>query len=309
MNIAIIITYKRQILLENLLSSIQSQDQKFDFVYIVDNESSIDTKLIVQKYDDTFIYLCPNLNLGCSGGFKFGLNEILKIHKNGNVIFLDDDIKLYNNFLKVIANSNELKSGNCVLPSKIYTDGSEFIWTPILTKNKLFVKRNLFLNNDNSVNQKIENITFEACVLPISVINEIGFPNDKFFIDGDDFEYGIRISKVCNIYKLNEILVERQIKIPENIKSINLFFYKFISTRININQSRLYYEIRNKYLIGKTLKYNKVYIFLQIQPYYLKLLIGQILFKELSIFNAVKLITLANTHGIKDMFGEKNIFK
>lgn len=309
MNIALVITFKRQTLLTKLLDSILFQEQKFDKIYVVDNESSSETNNIINNISSSIIYLNPQQNLGCAGGFKFGLTEILKNHENGNVVFLDDDIVLKNDFLKIIFNSNELKNGNCVLPSKIYSDGSEFLWSPILKKNKLFVVRNsayINLNNNDSI--KIENITFEACVLPISVIRKIGLPNEDFFIDGDDFEYGLRILQSCEIFKLKNILVERQIKIPEVSKSINFLFFTYSSTRTIINPNRLYYEIRNKYLIGKTLKYSNIYVFICILPYYLKIILGQILFKELSIWKSLKIIYFANLHGFINKFGEKKLF-
>lgn len=306
MNIAIIITFKRQELLQNLLTSIVAQKIQFDFVYIVDNENSILTYNIVNQLKrESFIYLSPTLNLGCSGGFKYALEIILKKYQTGNIIFLDDDISLRSDFLLKMTECSLLKDGNCVLPSKVYKDGSDFVWAPILSTNKLFVKRHIeFADNEKNYLQ-VENITFEACVLPISIIRDIGLPDERFFIDGDDFEYGIRINQKCKIFKLKDILVVREIKVEHEIKIFNFFSIKMKSQRSRIGINRLYYEIRNKYLIGETLGYTKLKTFLFITPYYIRLILGQLLFRENKLTDLLQVFYLSNLHGFINRYGIK----
>ena len=259
-NIAVIVTYKRQIMFDKLINSIALQENKFDYVYVVDNESSVVTEKLVKSFGTNYVYLNPLKNLGCAGGFNYGISFLLNEHHDGNLVFLDDDVVLKKNFISVINENSLLHAGNCIIPSKKYIDDTVFLWSPILTKNKLFVKRNIESFHTGLLDRpiKVDNITFEGCIIDIKIIRAIGLPNKEFFIDGDDFEYGIRINKVTSIYKIPDILIERQIKIETVEKSLNFILFKFKSIRSKQTEFRLYYEIRNKYLIAKCLGYNKI---------------------------------------------------
>jgi GT2 family glycosyltransferase len=305
-NIAVIVTYKRQIMFDKLMKSIALQEDKFDYIYVVDNESSIVTERLVRSFGTNYIYLNPLKNLGCAGGFNYGTSILLNEHRDGNLVFLDDDVVLKKNFISVINENKLLQSGNCIIPSKKYIDGTIFLWSPILTKNKLFVKRNIESSSTGILNHpiKVDNITFEGCIIDLKIIREIGLPRKEFFIDGDDFEYGIRINKVTSIFKIPDILIERQIKIETVEKSLDFFLFKFKSIRSRQTEFRLYYEIRNKYLIAKCLGYNKIQSIFFIFPHYIKLLLGVCLFREMTIKKAIIVLFKASAHGVFNRFGE-----
>ena len=304
-NIAIIVTYNRKKLFTDLIESINIQDQQFEYIYVVDNENSNFTRQLCNSFGSKYVYLNPNSNLGCAGGFNFGLAYLIEKHDEANVIFLDDDVVLKRNFLSVISKNELLNNGNCIIPSKTYIDKSLFIWSPVLSKNKMFVKKNLE-SYDTGIftnSLKVENITFEGCVLKLSIIKKIGLPNKEFFIDGDDFEYGLRINEITSIYKIPDILIERQIKIESSVKSLNLIFFKFKSIRSMQSEFRLYYEIRNKYLIANYLGYNKIYSAFCILTHYSRLMLGIIVFGELNIKAALRVFIRSNYHGISNRFG------
>ena len=305
-NIAVIVTYKRLKLFSDLIESISNQDHQFDYVYVVDNESSEITKNLVCSFGEKYIYLNPNQNLGCAGGFNFGLNFLLDKHDDANIVFLDDDVILRNNFLSIIIKNELLNDGNCIIPSKEYIDGSLFIWSPKLSKNKLFVKENIESFDSGLLDYplKVENITFEGCIIKLNLIRKIGLPNKDFFIDGDDFEYGLRINNITSIYKIPDILIERQIKIESVEKSLNFIFFKFKSIRSKQTTFRLYYEIRNKYLIANSLGYSKIKSIVYIIPYYFRLVLGICIFNEIPMKDVIKVFIKANFHGITNRFGE-----
>jgi GT2 family glycosyltransferase len=305
-NVAVVVTYKRLELFGDLIESISNQDLGFDYVYVVDNENSEITKNLVRSYGEKYIYLSPLQNLGCAGGFNFGLAYLLEKHKDANVVFLDDDVILERNFLAIVSQNELLNNGNCIIPSKEYTDGSLFIWSPLLTKNKIFVKGNIESFNSGLLDYpvKVENITFEGCVMNLKLIRKIGLPDKEFFIDGDDFEYGLRLNNVTSIYKIPDILIKRQIKIELIEKSLNFIFFKFTSIRSKQTSFRLYYEIRNKYLIANVLGYGKIYSIFYIMPHYLRIVLGICIFNEMPIKEAMKIFFKANIHGISNRFGE-----
>ena len=305
-NIAVIVTYKRLKLFRDLIESINNQDQQFDFVYVVDNENSETTRDLVRSFGIKYIYLNPLQNLGCAGGFNFGLKYLLDKHSDANIVFLDDDVILRKNFLSVITQNELLNSGSCIIPSKKYIDGSLFIWSPKLTKNKLFVKENIESFDSGLLDYplKVENITFEGCVIKLNLIRKIGLPNKDFFIDGDDFEYGLRINNITSIYKIPDILIERQIKIELEEKSLNFKLFKFKSIRSKQTTFRLYYEIRNKYLIANYLGYSKIKSVFYIIPHYFRLVLGICIFNEIPLKDIIKVFLKANFHGIINRFGE-----
>lgn len=305
-NIAVIVTYKRLKLFGDLIESIANQDNQFDYIYVVDNENSEKTKDLVNSYGTKYIYLNPLQNLGCAGGFNFGLTHVLEKHNDANIVFLDDDVVLRKNFLSIVCQNELLINGNCIIPSKEYTDGSLFIWSPKLTNNKLFVKNNVESIDSGLLDYpiKVENITFEGCIIRLNIIRKIGIPNKEFFIDGDDFEYGLRINNITSIYKIPEILIERQIKIELIEKSLNFMFFKFKSIRSKQTAFRLYYEIRNKYLIANYLGYSKIYCIFYIIPHYFRLILGICMFNEMPLKEAIKVFFKANYHGITNRFGE-----
>jgi hypothetical protein len=221
---------------------------------------------------------------------------------------LDDDISLKPTFITVLLEKGYLAKDCCIIPSKIYANGDFFFWSPILTTNKLFVKHNIENSSCGLSTEtlQVENITFESCILPIGLIRKIGFPNPDFFIDGDDYEYGLRIAKHIPIIKIPEILVERLIVITPVIKTRVIFGISFKSRRSPISAWRLYYEVRNKYLVSKTLGISKLYTFLSITPHYLRIFFGLLIFKELSLKQICKVAFKANFDGIFNKFGQRD---
>jgi GT2 family glycosyltransferase len=216
-----IVTFKRCELLGKLLDSIYCQKGVFDYSVVVwDNDplgSAYDT---VAKYKHA-VYIRSDKNLGGSGGFYSVFSESVKYDWD-YLISADDDIEFTCDFLQIIEASIRRYQNSVILPQRIYSvDGSDYTWGPKLKKNSVS-RISYHLKNTNE-DSEVDLITFEGCVYPRNVILSVGFPDPLFYIDGDDWEYGVRIRKQnYSIIRTANKLIKRNIKPHQDISVCNI---------------------------------------------------------------------------------------
>ncbi|MFA5125799.1 MAG: glycosyltransferase family 2 protein [archaeon] len=255
---AVVVTYNRKDLLKECLDSLLKQTQKLDSIIIMDNASSDGTKDMLKKEylsNKIFDYVNLGKNLGGAGGFHYGIKRAYE--KGFDWIWvMDDDALPLKNCLKNL--SKKFNKNNIISPIKI--NKKEEIQTDHFGN----ISKHLFLfKSVKSIKEDIK-IDFTSFVGPIfkkNVIKSVGYPNKKFFIWADDFEYCIRLKN-----KRFKILLTPFAKIIHEEGFISKYEFTW----------KNFYGWRNKIFIRK--KYlNKFFYFIYL-VYFTTYILMQILF-------------------------------
>jgi len=170
-------------------------------IFVIDNGKTI------QAEESPRIFVFPNKNCGGSGGFTRGLLEVYRRRDHyTHFLLMDDDISFEPEtlirtvqFLKAAepAGSPLCIGGQMLLendPAVQFEAGSSYI------KGRLCPNgRGLDLSGREALLKNAENppVQYNAwwyCCLPVSVIEQYGFPL-PLFIKTDDVEYGLRLKE------------------------------------------------------------------------------------------------------------------
>ena len=91
----ILVTYRRDNMLEETLQSLAIQDRRVDHLFVVDNAPSGAGESAVERYRGAGLsadYLPSPLNVGPAGGIAMGMKALLKKAGSSDwVVLLDDD--------------------------------------------------------------------------------------------------------------------------------------------------------------------------------------------------------------------------
>jgi len=196
--VAVIVTFNRKRLLLENVQRLLSQTINIHKIIIVDNCSTDGTKEYLNKngiLDNKNIYYhILEKNIGGAGGFFWG-TKLAYESKADLVWLMDDDGKPYNNYtLENILNlykKTYVKNKLQMLNSLVVCDEKNlsFGLYGCRTLSELQSK-----NDNNNVLYNYIN-PFNGTLVSRELIEKIGYPNEKFFIKGDDVDYRIRAEK------------------------------------------------------------------------------------------------------------------
>lgn len=240
----VIVTYKRQRLLQELLNSLAQMSEYIWEIIIVDNENSAKTEALINvfktKANIRVKYMPQTVNLGGSGGFRIGIAEGYKDQADWLWI-MDDDVKvLPGSLAKLLELSKKNKAimgnrldynGNVILSPYVL---SEYFGIANPFRRNPFKKRNIVKSNM---------FCFEGGFISTSIIEKTGIPDPRFFIYWDDITYGYLISKYENIARVNVNVVQR----TRDTNSLRKGDF-VIDT---ITSEKEYYMIRNRGYLAK----------------------------------------------------------
>lgn len=205
-----VVTRNRPICLKRFLSLASSQTLQADEILVVDNDSEIETKRLVDdfsKNNKRIKYLNTEGNLGSAGGQSIALNYAVS---NGFdlVYTLDDDCEpeldaLERLYTKWLNTKNKEKTVLSSL-SLALENNNVFSFALWKIRKSPFDKNNIsYWNLDEIPESEIKNNIFWGwshfflgVLIPIDVIKICGSVNPKYFIRGDEFEYFIRLQKL-----------------------------------------------------------------------------------------------------------------
>lgn len=258
----IIVTYNRCKYLDVLLKALKGQTYNIDGFIIINNASNDNTiNCLIENdmIDDSFgndnitvfkknsydvYFYNSTINTGGAGGFKkgfeiaHGLTDIYKYFW-----IMDDDINPRENCLdKCIERFND--SVGVVVPRRIGEGFKDSIVTKYRFTNPfvhLFLDRIVQPKNMNKVEYEVKTFTFEGPIIKNEILKNVGLPNDRYFLQADDYDYAFRCLKYTKILYLTNAVIDRQIPMKDISYSDNLW--------------RLYYALRNLSLLD--LRYSK----------------------------------------------------
>jgi rhamnopyranosyl-N-acetylglucosaminyl-diphospho-decaprenol beta-1,3/1,4-galactofuranosyltransferase len=199
---AVVVTFNRRHLLEQVLHSLLAQTRPIDHIYVIDNASTDGTAEYLSALDFRKIS-CKRMttNTGGAGGFSYGMKWAFD-EGHEWIWLMDDDV---------------IQGPSCLEKMRAYSNQSPILIPTYMTaqggRPGPFAMR---LNLDSpfrlgfrlrpadqvypSLNGmppfvKVQDMTFEGPLIHRSVPERIGFPRGDFFICLDDTEYAIRVAR------------------------------------------------------------------------------------------------------------------
>lgn len=229
---AVIVTHNRLELLKKCIDSLRNQTRKLDEIIVVNNSSTDGTlDWLVQQKDLTVI---TQRNSGSAGGFSTGMRYAFE--KGYDWVWtMDEDVFAAEDSLKKLLEYSHLSL--CINPLKVGSDRNEIEWEHIFHPGygKLYFFPNISFKNGKDW-CCVNTVCFEGMLIHRELISRVGYPDARFFIDGDDVIYGFLCSLHTNIiYGKNSVIV------------------KYISSN-QLTEQRAYYRFRNFFLIRMYLK-------------------------------------------------------
>jgi len=207
---AVVVTYKRKNLLEQVLNGLLAQTYYLTKIIIVDNNSQDGTQELIEKIiaerhsqDCEIEYHNTMANLGGAGGFEYGFKAADADDREYDYLWLmDDDLLPAQECLEILVSSAGI-GAEIVQPLRINLDGSCAELSPVvynlsapwLINPKRESVMQKMLKEQPTEPFEIAGIPFEGPLISRSVIKEIGYPNPAFFIFNDDLDFALRARK------------------------------------------------------------------------------------------------------------------
>ncbi|MDR0298916.1 MAG: glycosyltransferase [Streptococcaceae bacterium] len=225
-NLAIVVvTFKRQELLQVLMDSIKNLTIHPTYLVVVDNENSQDTKVIVENTqselsDVNVNYVPMTENTGGAGGFSKGVEVAYNLGAEW-IWVMDDDVKVFPEAIEKLEAWIERAVENDTRAIQVCRknfDGSDFYWQYDF-KNHLGIPNPISPSGfaDGETFKKINTMCFEGGLFHRSIVAENGLPDSRFFIYWDDTMYGYLASKITQPILINETLMART-RTLDNVK-------------------------------------------------------------------------------------------
>lgn len=303
---AVVVTYNRKELLKECLDALLNQTFSVDSIILIDNASTDGTFEFLKKnkYLDNLKvdYFRLSENTGASGGFHDGVK--IGYEKGFDWLWLmDDDAEPNIKSLEILM---ENKKDNCVLsPLKILKNG-QILTTHIGFTNYLnLFKKFVFPVDENKINniQEISFTSFIGPLIPKSLISKVGYPDPKFFLYLDDFEYCIRISQIGKIILIPEsLIIHKEEHFSQNNRK--KFLWRVSQPRMDILQYwRMYYGLRNLIYLAKKYQVSKINFLYDLITLLVKTVIGIFIYNDDCKFARIGLIIRAVKDGFSDNLG------
>ncbi|MCL4302427.1 MAG: glycosyltransferase family 2 protein [Anaerolineae bacterium] len=238
---AVVVTYNRQELLKQCLQALLTQTRPPDEILVVNNASTDGTPSMLKAEFPHVRVLNLEENVGGAGGFYAGMEWA---YQQGFqwVLVLDDDLMAAPQALQYLLDFASLKQK--VFAAGVVTGNSsdKLVW-PL----KIEGRWHFDISALPDIPFPVETVSFLGMFVPATAIQEAGLPRKDFFVNADDLEYCYRVTKAgYNLFcvpksRLSHPLPERHI-----LRAFGkMMFFE------NIPPWKAYYDIRNRYILGK----------------------------------------------------------
>lgn len=252
---AVIVTYEeRYHYLEKVIDALKKEG--INKIVLVLNGVGVNSKKEIKNRakKETILHILDlNKNTGSAGGFKYGIKEAIKLQTE-YIWLLDDDNYpeegALSNLFKSLKKNNFSRERDALLSFR--TDRPLYLKSVkegngsgmlkginsalgfcLFSKNKAFSEYNEF---------GLKVAPYGGLFFHKDLINSIGFPDETYFLYGDDFDFSIRISK-----KGGRISFVENSRIMDLEKSFHLRKKRFYHTRFHQtnNFQLIQYSVRN----------------------------------------------------------------
>ncbi|WP_183094583.1 glycosyltransferase family 2 protein [Nocardioides stalactiti] len=213
----VVVTYNRVALLEGMLAGLARLDPAPEAVIVVDNASTDGTAalLAASTLPGLQVVTSPD-NLGGAGGFRAGVSAAFE-QGFDRIWLMDDDVVPAPECLGVLLSYDE----DCLMAVREDPRGdlAEYAATrfdldrPWVIKPKTASVVSTFPDRASMPpTVELENVAFEGFLVRRRVVEEIGLPDDSFFIFYDDCDYAIRARRAgFRILAVRDAVLVRQL--------------------------------------------------------------------------------------------------
>ena len=261
----VVVTYKRQQLLAQLLGSFLTLTAAPWRVVIVDNENSPATGRLVEAAQrevaagntrvpwpegaDSFVYAPQPENTGGAGGFSEGVRIAYELGAQWFWL-MDDDVEVIPDSLEKLG--KWMPGHGAIQGSRLDYDGGPFYWqyrfiAPLAIYNPVATAK-----FDDSGFKGTNTICFEGGMFSREVVEKVGFPDSRFFIYWDDCIYGYLASKVADSIVVSDVILKRTRDVPNwEVTGVRQLNSSSDMTRYYIMRNRghmaRYLQLRDEY--------------------------------------------------------------
>lgn len=223
----VIVTYKRQQLLSVLLESILCLEEAPWRVFVVDNENSAETAAVVETYArivdegitavpwssgrEAFVYVPMEENTGGAGGFAEGVRQA---YRAGAEWFwlMDDDVEVLSDAVSKLSKWTD--RFDVIQGARLDYDGGYFFWQSCFIPS-MGMYNPLSPSGPTSEGWRPMNaVCFEGGLFNRSIVEQLGPPDERFFIYWDDCVYGYLASKIARCAVVDDFVLKRTRAIP-----------------------------------------------------------------------------------------------
>lgn len=257
----VIVTYKRQELLEGLLASIEKSTVAPWRVVVVDNENAPATEKIVAAFGERalelwgpaetdaqggtgrVVYVPMAENTGGSGGFSEGVRRAYELGAQWFWV-MDDDVAIEPAGLARL--SKWTGEADVIQGCRYDTDGGPFFWQYRLWEGLGIYNPFAKSAFENGEPKAINVMCFEGALFSRRVVQTCGLPDPRFFIYWDDAVYGYVASKHVRTILVPDFVLRR----CREVKNVSLGSVRQLNSTSDMTR---YYILRNRGYIARYL--------------------------------------------------------
>ncbi len=210
---AVVVTYNRKAMLGPCLQSLLQQTRALDHIIIVNNASTDGTPQYLAENFPTLQVLHLAQNTGGSGGFHAGMRWA---YENGFdwAWVMDDDIETMPGALESLLKFEAV--GDLIQGRKMHADGLliwESMWNASACVPVTYRADLSFENGKTWTSVAFAN--FEGALIRRKVMQKAGFPDERYFMAGDDTIYGFLASLHASVIYVDVITINKRLKISQ----------------------------------------------------------------------------------------------
>ncbi len=256
----VIVTYKRQELLDQLLESFLYSTKAPWRIFVIDNEHSSKTKQLVDIYArmaeegitqvawpngaQTFSYVPMDSNTGGAGGFAAG---VTRAYEEGAEWFwlMDDDVVTAPDAIEKL--DKWADRFDVIQGSRLDFDGGPFFWQYHFVESLGIYDPFSTPAFPPSGFKEMNKLCFEGGLFNRSIVEAVGIPDARFFIYMDDCMFGYLACKAGRAAVVEDVILQR----TRNIQNMGVGSVKQLNSSSNMTR---YHVMRNRGHVAHYLK-------------------------------------------------------
>jgi rhamnopyranosyl-N-acetylglucosaminyl-diphospho-decaprenol beta-1,3/1,4-galactofuranosyltransferase len=228
---AVVVTYNRKVLLRQCLLALESQTRRPEAILVVDNCSTDGTDAMLSEEFGHLSHLRLPVNTGGAGGFHDGMKWA---YQQGFewIWVMDDDVEAVPEALATLLEFQTLSE--FIHPRRVNDKGEPVPWEGVLDPTsggkKAFGTDISFENGRAWIS--VNYGCFEGALIHRRIVELIGFPDKRFFIQGDDTIYGYQAALYTNVIYINKVGLRRKLPVSPEMterKCYILFRNRFLT--------------------------------------------------------------------------------
>jgi GT2 family glycosyltransferase len=219
---AVVVTYNRKALLRECLLSLEGQTRRPDAILVADNCSTDGTAEMLAEEFRHLSHLRLQVNSGGAGGFHEGMKWAYQRDFEW-IWVMDDDVEAMPDALSTLLEFQNISE--FIHPRRLSDRGRPFPWEGMLDATsvgkKSFPSDISFEHGRTWVS--VNYGCFEGALIHRRVVARIGFPDKRFFVQGDDQIYGYQAALYTNVIYINRVCFRRKLPLSNEMTENKLY--------------------------------------------------------------------------------------